>query len=131
LKKIQKHKQGTSNNNDISPDGFVGVERRRNKTKRIFLSGIASSVNEKHIQAYLDRQNIIPTHISVFPSKRKGTVSAKVNLPAVAFPLVQRDDFWPSFVTCKLWQPKDNLGKIIKPEAQTKAPQGETPLSEV
>ena len=50
---------------------WVGVERRRNQTKIIFLSGIASSVNVKHIQSYLERRNINPTHISVFPSKRK------------------------------------------------------------
>ena len=50
---------------------WVGVERRRNQTKRIFLYGIASSVNVKHIQSYFERRNINPTHISVFPSKRK------------------------------------------------------------
>ena len=43
--KDPKAQQGTSKNTDICPDGFVEVERRRNKTKRIFLSETASSVN--------------------------------------------------------------------------------------
>ena len=92
------------NNNMISADGFVGVERttRRSRTKRIFLFGIGSSVNEKHIQSYLERRNINRTYISVFPSKRKGTVSAKVHIPSVDLPLVQDGDFWPRFVICKI-----------------------------
>ena len=72
--KPQQKNNPTNENSEISADGFVGVERRRNRTKRIFLSGIASSVNKKHIQSYLERRNINPTYISVFPSKRKGTV---------------------------------------------------------
>ncbi len=31
-----------NNNSRISDDGFAGVELRRNRTKRIFLSGIAN-----------------------------------------------------------------------------------------
>ena len=78
--KPQQKNNTPNNNSEISADGFVGVKRRRNRTKRLFLSGIASSVNEKHIQSYLERRNINPTYISVFPSKRKGTVSAKVHI---------------------------------------------------
>ena len=95
---------------------IVGVKRRRNQTKqRLFLSGIASSVNEKHIQSYLERRNINPTYISVFPSKRKGTVSAKVHISCADLPFVQKDHFWPKFVICKLWQSKESLGKTWTP----------------
>ena len=111
-----------NNNSEISADGFVGVKRRRNRTKRLFLSGIASSVNEKHIQSYLERRNINPTYISVFPSKRKGTVSAKVHISCADLPFVQKDHFWPKFVICKLWQSKESLGKTSK--RHTKISQG-------
>ncbi len=111
--KPQQKDNTMNNNNRITADGFVGVERSRNRTKRIFLSGIASSVNEKHIQSYLERRNINPIYISVFPSKRKGTVLAKVHIPFVDLPLVQDDDFWPRLVICKLWQSKESLGKQL------------------
>ena len=119
--KPQQKNNSTNGSSEISADGFVGVERRRNRTKRIFLSGIASSVNKKHIQSYLERRNINPTYISVFPSKRKGTVSAKVHIRSADLPFVQKDDFWPEFVICKLWQSKESLGRTMK--QQTKTPQ--------
>ena len=46
-------------------DGFKGVERRRNRIKRFFLSGIAASVKEINIRAYLEKRNVKPTHISI------------------------------------------------------------------
>ena len=117
--KPQQRNNTPNNNSEISADGFVGVKRRRNRTKRLFLSGIASSVNEKHIQSYLERQNINPTYISVFPSKRKGTVSAKVHISCADLPFVQKDHFWPKFVICKLWQSKESLGKTSKRHTKT------------
>ena len=101
------------------------AERRRNRTKRIFLSGIASSVNEKHIQSYLERRNINPTYISVFPGKRNGTVSAKFHIPSADLSLAQDTDFWPRFVICKLWQSKESLGKTTKLKPHIKTLQGE------
>ena len=121
----QKDKTAINNKSEICADGFVGVGRRRNRTKRIFLSGIASNVNEKHIKSYLEQRNINPTYISVFPSKRKGTVSAKVHIPSVDLPLLQHEDFWPKFVICKLWKSKETLEKTTKRKPQTKTPQGE------
>ena len=109
-------------NNKISADDFIGVKRRRNRTKRIFLSGIANTVNEEHIQSYLEQRNIKSTYILVFPSKRKGTKSAKVHIPSVDLPLVQGDNFWPRYVTCKLWKSKESLG-INEPKPQ-KTPHG-------
>ena len=108
-----------NNNSEISADGFVGVKRGRNRTKRLFLSGIACGVNEKHIQSYLERRNINPTYISVFPSKRKGTVSAKVHISCADLPVVQKDHFWPKFVICKLWQSKESLEKTFNQHTKT------------
>ena len=117
--KPQQKNNTPNNNSEISADGFVGVKRRRNQAKRLFLSGIASSVNEKHIQSYLERRNLNPTYISVFPSKRKGTVSAKVHISCADLPFVQKDHFWPKFVICKLWQSKESLGKTFKRHTKT------------
>ena len=65
---------------NTSTDGFVGVERKRKKFKSFFVSGISEHVKGKQISSYLSRRNVIRSHISVFPSKRKGTISAKIGL---------------------------------------------------
>ena len=100
--KPQQKNNTPNNNSEISANGFVGVKRRRNRTKRLFLSRIACGVNEKHIQSFLERRNTNPTYISVFPSKRKGTVLAQVHISCADLPVVQKDHFWPKFVICKL-----------------------------
>ena len=85
-------------------DGFKGVQRRRNRIKRFFLSGIAESVKETNIRAYLEKRNVKSIHISICKSRREGTVSAKINIPAGDAKLVSTDGFWPMFVQCKPWQ---------------------------
>ena len=62
-------------------DGFVGVERKRKKYKKLFLSGTAEGVKESQIDSYLIERNITPTMVSTFQSKRKGTMSAKIHIP--------------------------------------------------
>ena len=97
-----------NNYNMITADGFVGVDRRRNRTKRIFLSGIASSDNEKHIQSYLERRNINPTYISVFnfPENVKEQCRLK-HISTLLISLLHK------IVICKLWQSKESLGKQL------------------
>ena len=63
----------------VSNNKFIGVERRRNKTKSFFLTGIAESVTEDQVLAYLRKRNMTPTLICIFQSRRKGTCSAKIN----------------------------------------------------
>lgn len=98
-----------NDNNDISVDRFVGVECWRNRTKQFFLTGIASGVTETHIKSYLERRGINSTYISVFPSKRKGSLSAKVYILSSAFSFVQDDNFWLRLVTCKMWKSTEQL----------------------
>ena len=86
-------------------DGFIGVDQRRKRIKKFFLSGIHESVKENQIWSYLEQRNITPTHISLFRSQRRGTRSAKVHIPSSAGLLVQSDSFWPKFVRCRPWQP--------------------------
>lgn len=89
-------------------DGFIGVERKRRKTRKFFLTGIAENVNENQILSYLNDRNIVPTYISIFPSRRRGTLSSRIHVPSAASSLVLDDNFWPKFVVCKPWRPKDN-----------------------
>jgi hypothetical protein len=70
--RIESPKENTLINQELpidADDGFKGVERKRNRIKRFFLTGIAECVEEKHIRAYLERRNIKPTHISIFKSR--------------------------------------------------------------
>jgi hypothetical protein len=90
-----------------SSDGFIGIERKRRKFKQFFLSGIADQVNESQIISYLAKRNITPKNISIFRSKRKGTVSAKIYIPTASASVVLEKKFWPKYVHgCKPWQRK-------------------------
>ena len=104
----QKSKVSDPTIHNDTDNGFIGVERKRNKIKQLFLTGIAENVKENQIQSYLVDRNIIPTRITIFQSRRKGTILAKVNIPSASFPLVQHEHFWPKFVTCKPWRPNLN-----------------------
>ena len=109
--RIESPKENTLINQELpidADDGFKGVERKRNRIKRFFLTGIAECVEEKHIRAYLESRNIKPTHISIFKSRREGTVSAKLNIRSVDAKLVTAEKFWPMFVKCKQWKSSDN-----------------------
>ena len=99
----------------VIDDGFIGVERKRNRIKQLFLTGIAKNVKENQIQSYLEGRDVTPTRISISRSKRKGTISAKVNIPSASLPLVQHEHFWPKFVTCKPWRSNLN-GKKADPK---------------
>ena len=109
--KINRHMvnpKNTPSNHELPvniDDGFKGVERKRNRVKRFFLSGIAKCVTETNIRAYLEKRNVKPTQISIFKSRREGTVSAKINILAGDAKLVNTNEFLPRFVQCKPWQP--------------------------
>ncbi len=96
-----------------SADGFIGVDRRHYRVKKFLLSGIAENVKECQIVSYLKQRNITPIYISVFPSKRKGTTSAKIHFRSADCSLVQQQNFWPQFVNCKIWQSKGEIRSNI------------------
>ena len=91
-------------------DGFIGVKRKRNGIKKFFLSGIAENVKDQDILCYLEKRKVIPTYLSLFKSKRKGSISAKLDVPANACSLIKNETFWPKFVKCKLWKPTSSDG---------------------
>ena len=82
-------------------DGFVGVVRNRTRTKKYVVSGIAENVNENHILSYLREREIIPTYISSFRSKRRGSLSAKISIPKAVCSLVEQNsvNLSPGFKT--------------------------------
>ena len=88
-------------------DGFVGVVRNRTRTKKYFVSGIAENVNENHILSYLREQEIIPTYISIFRSKHRGSLSAKINILKAVCSSVEQKGFWPMHLSCKPWKPSN------------------------
>ena len=90
-------------------NGFIGVERTRIRTKRFFFSGIAENVSAELISAYLSKRNINPTLLRVFPSRRKGTNSAKIYVRTSDVGTLPKDNFWPKCVVCKPWLSKEKL----------------------
>jgi hypothetical protein len=94
-----------------SSDGFIGVERKKRRNyKHFFLSGIAENVNEDQIYSYLVERNVTPNNITIFQSKRVGTISAKIRIPLASSPIVLQENFWPKYVFCKPWlqKPKES-----------------------
>ena len=81
----------------LESDGFIGVKRKRNNVKKIFLCGIADTVTAETILNYLQKRNIRPTHLRTFSSQRKGTISAKLNVLASDSSVVVEVPFDPDF----------------------------------
>ena len=85
----------------IIDDEFKGVSRSRSRTKHFFLSGISEDVHKEQILSYLKSRNVEPENISIFNSRQKGAISAKVSVPSSAASLLDKEIFWPKFVRCK------------------------------
>ena len=96
------------------PDDFTGVKRKRNKTTKLFVTGIDENVKESQILSFLKRRNVIPTYISIFKSRRRGTISSKIHVPTVVSSLLQEDNFWPKYVRCKPWKSGENKRIVIE-----------------
>ena len=99
-------------NNDTNI--FVGVQRKRNHTKSFFISGIDEKVDAKVIFNYLSKRGIRVTLLNLFTSKRKGTVSAKLNIRQEDSEIILQKGFWPQFVTCRPWMSKTKMKKKLK-----------------
>ena len=63
------------------------------------------NVKEQHILSFLAKQNIKPT-VKVFRSRRKRTLSAKINLSSTVCSDVLKEKFWLKHVVCKPWRSK-------------------------
>ena len=99
--KEQENAESPENN------GFVGVKRTRVNTKRFFLSEIAENATTEMIPGYLSKKEIYPTLLRIFPSRRKGTISGKLNVRIGDIKTILEENFWPKFVICKPWLSKE------------------------
>lgn len=98
-------------------DGFIGVKRHRKKVKRFFIGGIKDNVSAEQILS-LAENDINPTQLRLFKSKRQGTLSAKLNILATDYPKITKENFWPKFVVCKPWVTKGMLEKNLRNTAE-------------
>ena len=79
-------------------DEFICVQRNRVKTKRYYIGGIAETTKKETILQYLNGKRISPTLFNLFTSRRKGTLSAKMNVHAEDVEKMIVEDFWPKHV---------------------------------
>ena len=79
------------------------------KKKSFFYFGIDKNAKECQIYSYMADRNVVPIKISMFQSKRKGTVSAKIVVTSDCGLQVLSGHFWPKFIYCKLWEKKEFL----------------------
>jgi hypothetical protein len=63
------------------------------------------NVKDQDILSYLEKRKVTRTSLSLFKSKRKATISAKLHIPANECSLIENEIFWPKFMKCKLWKP--------------------------
>ena len=90
-------------------DGFVGVKRNRNNTRRFFISGIDESVKADVVSQYLRKRGVNFTLLNLFKSKRKGTISGKLHVRQSDVMIILQDNFWPPHVCCRQWLSKAKL----------------------
>ena len=76
--------------NQFNLEQLVKKSTRGHRILDVFLTNNPHlwNVNENHILSYLREPEIIPTYISIFRSKRRGSISAKINIPKAVCSLV-------------------------------------------
>ena len=55
---------------------------------------LVENVEKNEIRFYVGKRKITPTSIAIFPSRRKGIISAKVHIPSTACLDVPRENFF-------------------------------------
>lgn len=71
-----------------TPDGFINVKRRWLKNKTF-----SDGVKKCQIYSYLSKRIVTSDNIHNFKSKRKGTISAKINIPLTSCSAVLEKTF--------------------------------------
>ncbi len=64
----------------LQNDEFIGVQPNHIKTKRYYIGGIAEDTKKETIIHFSKSKGICPTLLNLFTSKRKGTLSTKMNI---------------------------------------------------
>ena len=101
---------------DDTPEGFLGVERKHERVKKVFISGIADDAKPNQVLTYLKQRGVVLTYMSIFSSKRKRTPSAKLNTHSIIFKIsCGKSDFWPKYVSCRPWQSNPEKANLTNP----------------
>jgi hypothetical protein len=90
---------------------FLGGGTFMLQVKKCFISGIADNV--KKVLTYLKQRGVVPTYMSMFASK--GTLSAKIHIPSSSKHLVEKNYFWPKFVSCRPWKSNPEKANLTNP----------------
>jgi hypothetical protein len=119
-KKPAKSKRNNTKSSSIVSldDEFIGVQRNRVKTKRYYIGGIAETTKKETLLQYLNDKGISPTLFNLFTSRRKGTLSAKMNVHAEDVEKMIVEDFWPKHVYCRPWVSKEKLDNKVGHKAK-------------
>ena len=60
-------------------------------------------VQKRSESTYVMKRNINPTFVRLMQSKRKGTMSVRINVVAKDFDVVKETSFWPDGVYARPW----------------------------
>ncbi len=79
-------------------------------SKRYYIGGIAEATKKETIIHFLKSKGICLTLLNLFTSKRKGTLSAKINIRVGDDEKIAVENFWQTHVYCRPWLSKEKLG---------------------
>ena len=99
-------------------NGFVGVERK--STRRIYLGGVKEGADVEKLKEYINRRGMNLSVIGLLPSKRKGIVAVKINMLAIDFKIVLKNEFWPTNVYVRPWLSVNKWSEKQKINSQDK-----------
>lgn len=82
------------------------------------LGGVREGVSTEKITKYMAERNVKPTFIRLMKSKRRGTISVRVNVVAKDFSTVKETDFWPEGVHARPWVSSTKWQHLGKPRKE-------------
>ena len=77
-------------------------------TEEFLITGIDENVKENQILSSLKQR----AYIFIF--RRKGTISSKLHVSSTVSSLLQKENFRPKYVNCKLWKSRNDIKNAIE-----------------
>ncbi|KAL4224445.1 hypothetical protein ACF0H5_017897 [Mactra antiquata] len=96
---------------------------RRKRPRRFCLLGLSKNVNTDVLSSVISQKGPIVTNMTVFPTRNnpdKVVIRLNVRDSEYADRLLQ-NDFWPSYVTCKVWRSRSSMQRYTPPRMRTAA----------
>ena len=103
---------------DVDEEDFSQYVRK--KVRRYHISGFKSNMTQYLITRYVERRNVTITWVTLFPIKNSNRITIRLNVEENSnTDNVTEDWFWPSNVTCRLWESwnsyKNRIGNRRQP----------------